>query len=126
MRVEPKAAHVLPSKARQTLPVCRRIRQRTEFEQAFCAERLTNKWFVIYVRKNESSFARLGIIASKRIMPKAVSRNFAKRLIREAFRRGFSARCTLDVVVHAKRLINPENSAEGRLALVQLLQAVQM
>ena len=126
MHAEPKAARVLPSNARQTLSVYRRIRQRTEFERAFRAERLTNKWFVIYVRKNESGFARLGIIVSKRIMPKAVSRNLAKRLIREAFRRGFSAGCTLDVVVHAKRQISPENSVEGRFALVQILQAVQM
>ncbi|MBI5435873.1 MAG: ribonuclease P protein component [Nitrosomonadales bacterium] len=126
MRVEPKAVRALPSKARQTLSVYRRIRQRTEFEQAFRAECLTNKWFAVYVRKNQSGFARLGIVASKRTMPKAVSRNLAKRLIREAFRRGFSAGCALDVVVRVKRQINPENSTEGRLALVQLLQAVQV
>lgn len=126
MHAEPKAVRALPSRAKQTLSVCRRIRQRAEFEQAFRAERLTNKWFVVYVRKNESGFARLGIVASKRTMPKAVSRNLAKRLIREAFRRGFLAGCALDVIVRAKRQINPENSAEGRLALVQLLQAVQV
>ncbi|MDE2310325.1 MAG: ribonuclease P protein component [Betaproteobacteria bacterium] len=116
----------MPSKAKQTLPVCRRIRQRTEFEQVFRAERLTNKWFAIYVRKNDSGFARLGIVASKRTMPKAVSRNLAKRMIREAFRRGFSAGCTIDIVVRAKRQIRPENLAEGRLALEQLLQTVQV
>lgn len=126
MRVEPRVVRALPSKAKQTLPVCRRIRQRTEFEQVFRAERLTNKWFAIYVRKNDSGFARLGIVASKRTMPKAVSRNLAKRMIREAFRRGFSAGCTIDIVVRAKRQIRPENLAEGRLALEQLLQAVQV
>ncbi len=126
MRVEPKAVRALPSKAKQTLSICRRIRQRAEFEQAFHAKRLINKWFAIYVRKNESGFARLGIVASKRIMPKAVSRNLTKRLIREAFRCEFSDKCALDVVVRAKRQISPENSAEGRLALVQLLQAVQV
>lgn len=125
MHVEPKAVHALLFKAGQTLSVCRRIRQRAEFKQIFRAECLTNKWFAVYVRKNESGFARLGIIASKKTMPKAVSRNFAKRLIREAFRRGISAEYALDIVVRAKRQINPENSAEGRLALVQLLQAVQ-
>ena len=125
MRVEPKAVRALPSKTGQTLSVCRRIRQHAEFEQAFRAERLTNKWFVVYVRKNESGFARLGIVASKRTIPKAVFRNLAKRLIREVFRRGFSAGCAIDIVVRANRQISPENSAEGRLALVQLLQAVQ-
>jgi ribonuclease P protein component len=126
MRVEPKAVRALPSKAKQTLSVCRRIKQRAEFEQAFRAKLLNNKWFAVYVCKNKNGFARLGIVASKRTMPKAVSRNLAKRLIREAFRRGFSAGCALDVVVRAKQQISPENSAEGRLALVQLLQAVQV
>ena len=126
MRAEPKAVRALPSSAGQTLSVCRRIRQRTDFEQAFHAERLTNKWFAVYVRKNERGFARLGIVVSKRTMPKAVSRNFAKRLIREVFRRRFAVGRAIDVVVRAKRQISPDYSAEGRLALVQLFQAVQM
>ena len=126
MRVEPKAVRALPSKAGQTLSACRRIRQRTEFEQAFRAERLTNKWFAVYVRKNERGFARLGIVASKRTMPKAVSRNLVKRLIRDVFRRVFSAEYAMDIVVRARRQISRENTAEGRLALVQLLQAVQV
>ena len=113
------------SNARRTLPSCRRIRQRTDFEQAFSAHCLSNKWFAVYVRKNERGFSRLGMVASKRIMPKAVSRNFAKRLIRDIFRCCFSAEYALDVVVRAKRQLRPETSIEGRLALVQLLQAAQ-
>lgn len=92
----------------------------------FHADRLTNKWFVVYVQKNEEGIARLGVIASKRIMPKAVSRNFAKRLIRDIFRRSLSSDHALDVVVRAKRLLDPKTSKEGRLALVQLLQTVQI
>ncbi len=126
MPVEPKAVRALPSKTKQTLPIYRRIRQRTEFEQAFHAERQINKWFVIYVRKNESGFARLGIIASKRTMPKSVTRNFVKRLIRDVFRRLFPAGSSLDIVVRVKRQINLQNSAEGRLALTQLFQAVRV
>jgi ribonuclease P protein component len=109
----------------QTLAFGRRIRQRTEFEQAFRANRLTNKWFTVYVRKNESGFARLGLVVSKKTIPKAIARNFAKRLVREVFRRDFSAEQALDIVVRARRQINPENSAEGRQALAQLLQAMQ-
>ena len=90
------------------------------------ANYLTNKWFAIYVQKNEGGVVRLGVIASKRIMPKAVSRNFAKRLIREVFRCSFSTNSALDVVVRARRQLSPETSKEGRLALAQLLQTVQM
>ncbi len=126
MLVDPKAARALLSNTRQTLSICRRIRQRVEFEQAFRAEQLTNKWFAVYVRKNESGFARLGIVASKKTMPKAVSRNFAKRLIRETFRCGFPVGSGLDVVVRAKRRISSENLAEGRLALMQLLLTIRV
>lgn len=107
------------------MPLRRRLTQRTEFEQAFRANRLTNKWFTVYVRKNESGFARLGIVVSKKTMPKAVARNFAKRLVREMFRRDFPAKSALDVVVRARRQINSENSEEGRQALAHLLQAMQ-
>ena len=109
----------------QSLPRARRIKQSTEFEQAFRANRLTNKWFVVYVRNNERGCARLGLVVSKRTMPKAVARNFAKRLVREIFRRDFPAELAMDVVVRARRQINPENSGEGRKALTQILQAVQ-
>lgn len=125
MLADPKAAHALPSNTRQTLSICRRIRQQVEFKQAFCAKRLTNKWFAVYVRKNESGFARLGIVASKKTMPKAISRNFAKRLIREMFRREFPIGSAVDIVVRARQKISPENSVEGRLALAQLLQTAQ-
>lgn len=80
---------------------------------------------MVYVRKNESGFARLGLVVSKKTIPKAVARNYAKRLIREAFRRDFPSEHALDVVVRARRQINPENLAEGRQALAQLLQAMQ-
>jgi len=110
----------------QTFPPDRRIRQRTEFEQAFRANRLTNKWFMVYVRENEIGFSRLGLVVSKKTMPKAVARNFAKRLVREVFRHDFPVEHALDIVVRARRQINPENSAEGRQALAQLLQAVQV
>jgi len=109
----------------QTLPLSRRIRQRIDFEQAFSAQRFTNKWFIIYVRKNEQGCSRLGLVVSKKTMAKAVTRNFAKRLVREVFRCNFSAEQSLDVVVRARRKIGQENSAEGRLALTQLLLTVQ-
>lgn len=109
----------------EKLPIFRRIRSRVEFEKALCADRLTNKWFVAYIRKSEHCIARLGLIVSKKTMPKAVSRNFAKRLIREVFRRNFPAERSIDIVVRPRRQINPQNSAEGRLALTQLLQTIQ-
>ncbi len=125
MLAEPKAGRVLPSKIRQTLPACRRIRQRSEFEQVLSAERRINKWFVIHAWEKENGSSRLGIIVSKKNIPNAVTRNYVKRLIRDIFRRLFPAGCVTDVVVRAKRQIKPENSKEARLALAQLFLAVR-
>lgn len=118
--------YVLQFDVKQTLPSCRRIKQPIEFELALRADYLTNKWFTVYIRKNENGYSRLGVIASKRNMPKAVSRNFAKRMIRNIFRLNFLVAYSVDVVVRAKRQLNSENSAEGRLALLQLFQSVRM
>lgn len=84
-----------------------------------------NKWFVVYARRNEGGISRLGVVASKRIMPTAVSRNFTKRLVREVFRLSFSADCAWDVVVRARKQLGSNTSVEGRQALKQLLQAIQ-
>lgn len=108
----------------QTLPAYRRIRCHSEFESTLKGNALTNKWFTIYVRDNAGDFTRLGMIVSKKIMPKAVSRNFTKRLIRNIFRINFVAPGAMDVVVRARKHINSENSQEGRHALTQLLHAV--
>ena len=118
--------HALPFSTRQALPCCRRIRQPTEFKWALRESCLANKWFAVYVRKNESGYSRLGVIAGKRSMPKAVARNFAKRMIRNVFRLNFAVGCSVDVVVRAKRQLDLESSAEGRQALLQLLQSVQV
>lgn len=93
---------------------------------ALCANYLSNKWFTVYIRKNKNGFSRLGIIASKKNMPKAVSRNFAKRIIRDVFRLNFLALSSMDVVVRAKRQFNSETSIEGRQALLRLFQSIHM
>jgi ribonuclease P protein component len=115
----------LEFRSTQSLPRNNRIRKHADFERMFDADSIANKWFVVYAQRNRVGVSRLGVVASKRIMPTAVSRNFAKRLIREVFRRNFLADNTLDVVVRARRQLHPETSTEGRLALKQLLQAVQ-
>ncbi len=126
MLAEPRGASALLSSARQSLSRCRRIRNRTEFDQLLKAASVANKWFAIYIKENTIGMSRLGVVASKRIMPTAVSRNFAKRLVREVFRRNFSADNAIDVVIRAKNKLDPDNSLESRKALIQLLQKVQM
>lgn len=124
--VDPRAAHALLSNAGlQSFSVERRITRRSEFEQTFRAKRVTNKWFIAYIRKNEGPQARLGLVVSKRVMPRAVTRNYAKRLIREAFRQSAQMLPALDIVVRPRCPIKPGDAAEGRQALTHLLSALQ-
>lgn len=80
---------------------------------------------MVYARQNEIGFARVGIAASKRILPKAVSRNLAKRMIRETFRLEFPKEAGLDIVIYPRRKMTRENLAEGRNALRKLLVTVR-
>lgn len=99
------------------------MRQAIEFERALKQKCLSNQWFAVHILRNELGYARLGIIVSKRIIPKATSRNFVKRTVREVFRRNFPRSGAVDVLVKARKQL-PESSSEGRLALVQLFGAV--
>ena len=58
---------------------------------------------MLFVRPNDGSVARLGIITSKRVASRAVDRNRAKRLVREAFRRMRHRLGGVDVVVQLRR-----------------------
>ena len=58
-------------------------------------------------------------------MPHSTNRNYAKRLIRETFRRNFPADRSLDIVIRLRRSLSREFSREGREMLVQLLGDVQ-
>jgi ribonuclease P protein component len=73
------------------------------FDHVFHAESVGDKYFKIFFSRNACKNARLGIIASKKILPGAADRNRAKRLIREAFRRHNSKICKVDMVVMVKR-----------------------
>ena len=115
----------MPFNQRQTFPNFRRLRSGEEFRHALAAYFCSNKWFVIYVNANKAGSSRLGIITSKRLMPRSTNRNYVKRLIREIFRQNFPVDRALDIVVRLRRPLGRESSQEGRETLVQLLGDVQ-
>lgn len=69
------------------------------FDQVIRAENVTDKHFKIFFTRNCKNNARLGVIASKKLLPNAVDRNRVKRFIRETFRKHTIKRCELDLVV---------------------------
>ncbi len=82
----------------------------------------TRRHFTLYVRPNEQPQARLGIIASKRVAPRAVDRNRAKRMVREAFRKLRHSLGSVDVVVQLRRCVLPGRNDAAGAEIVRLLE----
>lgn len=110
---------------RFTFSSSQRIRQSNEFEQAFRNKAHNNKWFAIHLRESKLEFARLGMVVSKRTIPKSVHRNVAKRLIREVFRNNSALLPALDFVVRIRRKLAKDSSVEARTALLQLMLSIK-
>jgi ribonuclease P protein component len=65
----------------------RRVRRSGDYQRAFKAgARVHGRFFTLVAAPNEASVLRLGIVASRKL-GNAVTRNRAKRLIRDVFRR---------------------------------------
>ena len=64
-----------------------RISRSSVFSEAFDQKRsFAGKFLVMWLRSGNDASLRLGVIASKRTFRRAVERNRAKRLMREAYR----------------------------------------
>ena len=74
----------------------------------------------MFVRPNGGTQARVGVIASKRVAARAVDRNRAKRLVREAFRKVRHRLGGLDVVVRLRRC--PEKGRDAAAEISRLLE----
>lgn len=81
-----------------TFPAARRIRRRPEFQRVYDrGERFRVRLMTVIVLPTEGPVSRLGIAATRKLGD-AVTRNRAKRLIREVFRRA-DVPPALDIVV---------------------------
>lgn len=79
----------------------RRVRRRDEYQRAFQGGlRVHGRYFTLVLAPNANEPMRLGIVASRKVGD-AVTRNRAKRLIREHFRRNPQAAATVGVDVVA-------------------------
>jgi len=78
--------------------------------------------FLVYARPNGLTHARIGIIASKRVAPRAVDRNRAKRLVREVFRSMCHRLTGTDIVVQLRRWSPRGSVGAARTDLARLLE----
>lgn len=79
---------------------------------------LTGRSVVVRVRPNGLASARLGIIAARRAIPRAVDRNRGKRLVREVFRAAQRRLAPLDVVVQLRGVVPRQGGAPFRQELL--------
>ena len=99
----------------------RRIVETDDFSSVFRLRPVQRSaHFVLYIRTNHLPHARLGIVAAKRLAPRAVTRNTIKRIARELFRQ--SALPSIDCIV---RLAKPVNARSGPATSVSLKEAVR-
>ena len=93
---------VAPTKQNQSFPLKYRLAHSYQFDAVFDQKkaRFNSASLLLLAKPNTLGFNRLGMIVSKKSIPKSVQRNKVKRRIRETFRRPASVSITgWDIVV---------------------------
>ena len=101
-----------------------RLVRKPEFDRVFRKprRRLRSGPLRLIATENRMCVSRLGIVAPKRVLRRAIDRNRAKRHIRESFRhaRGRLPSCDIVIVVTARGDGRPIEAAEVRRAADEL------
>lgn len=84
--------------------------------------RLASRNFVLRALPNEVGHARLGIIAGRKVAVRAVDRNRAKRLIRDAFRSVSKKLGGYDLTLQLRNDLRSESRVALRTELDTLLE----
>lgn len=104
--------------------IAHRLLREDGFGHVVHAESMANRHFKVFFAQNGRNNARLGIVSSKKILPRAVDRNRVKRLIRETFRQHSIKSRKLDVVVMVRPAYAQEASMQNN-NLAMLLDGVE-
>ena len=86
-------------------PPTRRLLKPSQFRRVFDQPRfrISRAELLLLARPNELEVARLGMVVSKKSLPKAYQRNRVKRLFRESFRLNQIQLAGLDIVILSRR-----------------------
>ena len=105
-----------------SFPRERRIVKTDEFSSVFNLRPVyRTAHFVLYTRPNMLPQARLGVVAAKRLAPRAVTRNTVKRMTRELFRQ--SPLPAVDCIVRLSKPVNTKAGPATSASLHRLLKA---
>jgi ribonuclease P protein component len=104
---QPAGVTTAPPPARPTLTSAQRLVRSADFRQIFDHGKSgPGRFLVVWVRAAPEASLRVGVVASRRNFRRAVWRNRAKRLLREAFRLNrHKLRGDVDVVLVARQAI---------------------
>ena len=98
------------------------LRSRADFERVLrLGCRIASRNFVLRAGPNHAAQPRLGIIAGRKSAPRAVDRNRAKRLVREAFRTASSGLDGYDITIQLRCDLRGQLNAAIREELQTLL-----
>ena len=103
----------LQAKANQSFPLKRRLAHSYEFDEVFDKNeaRISSPSLLLLAKPNILGFNRLGMIVSKKSVPKSVQRSRVKRRIRETFRKNVTSPKTgWDIVVMTRPKIKSQQN----------------
>ncbi len=118
-----KAAKGLPySYSRQY-----RLASKHEVQSVFDAKprKVSRQYLLVLFTPNQLSYARLGIIAGKQHLRRAVDRNRVRRVIRESFRHSQAALEGLDLIVMIRSGCSSVDTKTLRNDIDHLWQTIQ-
>jgi ribonuclease P protein component len=99
------------------------LRKSADFENVLRSGcRIVSPNFVLRATSNRMAYPRLGIIAGRKSAPRAVDRNRAKRLVREAFRELTPRLGTHDVTIQLRGNLRADANGAIREELHGLLE----
>ncbi|MFJ3057871.1 ribonuclease P protein component [Herbaspirillum sp. NPDC087042] len=112
----------LPARLAGDFPRDRRIVKTDEFSSVFRLRPVfRTEHFVLYACRNSRPQARLGVVAAKRLAPRAVTRNTIKRATRELFRQAELP--AVDCIVRLSRPLNSKRDPARTTALKAVVRA---
>jgi ribonuclease P protein component len=123
-RAVPEGVPDLPSNTPSGFSASHRLLRKDGFVHVLRAEAVLDEFFKVFFVQNEKSYARLGVVASKKVLPCAVRRNCIKRTVREIFRHHSIKVSKLDLVVMV-RSVHAHRGSEQKQSLNMLLNRIQ-
>lgn len=104
---EQKAVQDSQSKSGFSFGAEQRIPTNKGFAHCLKSSSISNSYYKIFFTPNQEETSRLGVIASKRLMQRAIDRNRNKRQIRELFRKHSIKSRSFDIVVMIRKVDMP-------------------